>query len=353
MSFTMPAPLSRFRNDHFLIFTAIFALIVSLAVMAVEIILSGQSHGVGPLVGAVTLAQSLEASTNMLQAGVIETFINESPVLSRIPFMEIEGNAYQYAKESSLPGIAFRAVNAAYTESTGAIVNSSVGLKIMGGDADVDRFIQKTRSNRMDQIALQTRLKAKAAALKFTETFFEGDSGVVTDSFDGLRTMLTGAQVITAATNGAPLTLSMVDDLIATIQGDPDVLYADSWIIRKINALVRATGGTVPEPREEYGRQVFRYAGIPLVDVGYGLDGTTKVLGFDETTGSSAVTASMYAVKWGEEEFVSGITNGGIDVYPIGELETKPAFRTRIEWYVALAMFNAKGAGRLKGLTQA
>src|SRR5687767_5200851 len=139
---------------------------------------------------AVTLDQAAEASTNSLQAGVIETFIDESPVLDRIPFMEIDGNAYQYASESSLPGVAFRAVNAAYTESTGAIVNATEGRKIMGGAADVDRFIQRTRSNRMDQVALQTRLKAKAAAIKFTETFFEGDDSVDTASFAGLRTRI-------------------------------------------------------------------------------------------------------------------------------------------------------------------
>lgn len=344
---TLPTPIARFRGDHPILYLIAFAILVNLLLIAV-----GVWEGVPLLFGAVTLVQAAEASTNMLQRGVIETFIDESPVLSRIPFMEIDGNAYQYARESSLPGIAFRAVNAAYTESTGAIVNSTVGLKIMGGDADVDRFIQKTRSNRMDQIALQTRLKAKAAAIKFTETFFEGDSGAVVDSFDGLRTMLTGAQVITAGANGATLTLDMVDDMLASVAGGADVIYADSWLIRKINRLVRAAGGNVPEPRSEYGRMVYQYAGIPLVDTGLGLDGATRILGFDETTGSSAITASMYAVKFGEEEFTSGLTNGGIDVYPIGELETKPAFRVRIEWYVALAMFNGKSAARLKGLLQ-
>lgn len=301
---------------------------------------------------AVTLAQAAEASKNTLQQGVIETFIDESPILSRLPFMEIDGNAYQYAKESALPGIAFRAVNAAYTESTGAIVNATEGLKIMGGDADVDRFIQQTRSNRMDQVALQTRLKAKAAAIKFTESFFEGDSVADVNSFDGLRVRLTGAQVITAGANGAALTLSMLDDLIAAVIGGPDVVFINGWAMRKINALVRAAGGSTPEPREEYGRMVHRYAGLPFVEVGTGLDGTTQILGFDETQGSSVITSSIYAVKFGEEEYVSGLTNGGIDVYPLGELETKPAFRVRIEWYVGLAMFAGTAAARLKGITQ-
>src|SRR4029079_553915 len=113
-------------------------------------------------------------------------------------------NAYQYTKESALPGIAFRAVNAGYTESTGAVVPSTVALKIFGGDADVDRFIERTLSNLQSQRALQTQLKAKAAAIFFTGMYFEGDS-TTPEQFDGLRTMLTGNQVVTAGVNGASL----------------------------------------------------------------------------------------------------------------------------------------------------
>lgn len=302
---------------------------------------------------AVTLAESAVASTNMLQRGVIQTFIDESAVLDRIPFMNIEGNAYQYTKESSLPGIAFRAVNAGYTESTGAVVNATVGLKIFGGDADVDRFIAKTRGNLNDQRALQTRLKAKAAAIFFTQNFFSGNSGTNPDAFDGLQTMLTGAQVILAATNGAAVTLAMLDDMLATIVGGADVIYANDWLIRKIDALVRATGQVGLETREAFGKVSKWYAGIPLVDPGLSTDGVTRILPFTETAGSSSLTSSIYAVKFGEQEFVSGLTNGGIDVYDLGELETKPVYRTRIESYMSVGIFNGKSAARLKGALQA
>ena len=301
---------------------------------------------------AVTLAQAAAASTNMLQRGVIQTFIDESPVLDRLPFMEIEGNAYQYTSESALPGIAFRAVNAGYTESTGAVVNATVGLKIFGGDADVDRFIARTLSNINDQRALQTRLKAKAAAIFFTQNFFTGSVAVAAEQFDGLKVMLTGNQLIWAGANGATLTLSMLDDLINAVAGGPDVIYANDFLIGKINALIRASGGTTPEPLEEFGKRFYRYAGVNIVDPGLSTDGATRILPFSETRGSSNVTASIYAVKFGEQEFVSGLTNGGIDVYDLGELETKPAFRTRIESYMALAIFNGKAAARLGGVLQ-
>ena len=60
---------------------------------------------------AVTLVESAKLSTNDLQRGVIETFIQASPILDRIPFLGIQGNAYAYNEEGALPGVAFRAVN--------------------------------------------------------------------------------------------------------------------------------------------------------------------------------------------------------------------------------------------------
>ena len=301
---------------------------------------------------AVTLAQAKDLTQDMVQKGVIQTFIDASPVLDRLPLMEIEGSGYRYSRENTLPGVAFRAVNAGYTESTGAVVNATEALVILGGDADVDKFLQQTMSNLNDQRSVQSALKAKALAFKFTETFFEGDDSVDTESFDGLRTRLTGAQVVAAGTNGAAVTLDMLDDLIDRVLGGPDVLYANKWLIRKINALVRATGGTVPEPIESYGKRVYSYAGIPLIDAGPDATGAADIIAFDETQGSSSITASIYAVKYGEQEFVSGLTNGGVMVDDLGELETKPVFRTRIEFYCGMAIFNGKAAARLKGVLQ-
>jgi hypothetical protein len=336
----LPAPLARI---------ALFALF-ALILFALFGAPTGLAH-VPIGLGVLTLVEAAKASTNMLQRGVIETFIDESPVLGRLPFMDIQGNAYQYSREASLPGVAFRAVNAGYTESTGTINNYTEGLKILGGESDVDRFIEKTMSNLQSQRALQLRLKTKAEAIKFTESFFEGDSGVDANSFDGLRTRLTGAQVILAGAGGATLTLGMLNNLLRAVP-NADAIFLNETLIDKANDLVRATGSTVPEPVEQYGRRVQFYKGVPLVPVGTGLDGTTEILGFDEDPGDgTADTASLYAVRFGAQEFVSGLQNGGIMVDDLGLLETKPSYRHRVEWYVGLAVFNGRAAARLRGVT--
>src|SRR5688500_5723714 len=108
---------------------------------------------------AVTLVQAALLSQNDLQRGVLETFVQESRVLDRIPLMDIEGNAFAYDEEATLPGVEFRAVNAAYAESTGTVNQKTETLVILGGDADVDRFIVQTRGNLNDQRAVQTAMK--------------------------------------------------------------------------------------------------------------------------------------------------------------------------------------------------
>ena len=59
---------------------------------------------------ALTLVEAAKLSQDALQRGVIETFVQESVILDRIPMLSIEGNAYAYNEEGTLPGVEFRAV---------------------------------------------------------------------------------------------------------------------------------------------------------------------------------------------------------------------------------------------------
>lgn len=317
---------------------------------------------------AVTLAQAALLSQNDLQRGVLETFVQESVVLDRIPLMDIEGNAFAYDEEATLPGVEFRAVNAGYTESTGTVNQKTESLVILGGDADVDRFIVQTRGNLNDQRAIQTQMKVKAATFKFQDAFINGDVAVDANSFDGLKKRLTGAQVIDAGINGLGVLgasdadrhafLDQLDLAIAAVSG-PDnekVIYTNSLIRQKIYSSARRLLMASTE-RDDFGRQIQSYRGIPILDIGTTADGSTRIVPQTEVQGTSGATASsIYVVRFGRSEAdqaVTGLTNGGVDVRDLGELETKPVFRTRIEFYCGLGMFGGKGAARLRGVLNA
>ena len=55
-------------------------------------------------------------------------------------------------------------------------------------------------------------------------------------------------------------------------------------------------------------------------------------------------------MKFGFETGLCGLQNGGIQAAPIGNLETKDAWRTRIKWYVGLAIFRPISYVRLAGV---
>ncbi|MEV0526632.1 major capsid protein [Streptomyces sp. NPDC050439] len=313
---------------------------------------------------AVTLVEAAKLSQTQLQRGVIETFVQESVVLDRIPFLTIEGNAYAYNEEAALPGVAFRSVNEAYTESTGTVNQKSESLVILGGDADVDKFIVRTRGNLNDQRATQTRMKIKAASYYFQDQFFNGDVAVTPKGFDGLKKRLTGAQVIDAATNGlGPVAgghdfFDVLDRGIAAVPGinaSNGVIYANSAAIARIKSSGRRLGGVDMVKEALTQKMVQTYNGIPVLDPGQTAAGV-EILPQNETQGSSSLASSIYIVKFGQDEgdkAVTGLTNGGVQAYDLGELQEKPAYRTRLEFYTGLAVFGGKAAARIRGVLNA
>jgi hypothetical protein len=278
--------------------------------------------------------------------------------------MTIEGNAYAYNQELAMPGVAFRSVNEAYTESTGTFVQATESLVILGGDADVDRFLEQTRGNLNSQRAEQTKLKVKAASYKFQDHFFNGDVTVDTKGFDGLKKRLTGAQVLSTATNGLAVSgsqaiamafLDQLDLLLAAvpgINGANGAIYANSAILPRLRSASRWAGGFESVREDATTKRVLTYNGIPILDPGDNLAGT-RILPQTETQGSSSVASSIYAVKFGNDETdrgTTGLTNGGVMVDDLGFLQSQPVYRTRIEFYCGLATFGGKAAARLQGV---
>lgn len=313
---------------------------------------------------ALTLAQAAVLSANDLQRGVIETFVQESVILDRLPLLDIQGNAYAYNSEATLPGVEFRAVNSAYAESTGTVNQKTESLVILGGDADVDTFIQQTRGNLNDQRAIQTRMKVKAASYKFQDTFVNGDVAVDANSFDGLKKRLTGAQVIATATNGLPVVgaddaarhtfWDRVDELLSLVPG-ADAIYANAAVLARMRSSARRLT-MFDQTTDTFGRTIQTYNGIQLIDLGNKADGTL-ILPQTETQGTAAGTASsIYAVKFGIGEAdgaVTGLTNGGVQVKDLGEIDAKPVYRTRIEFFCGLGVFGGRAAARLSGVLNA
>jgi hypothetical protein len=291
----------------------------------------------------LTLTDAAQLSQDMLVRGVVETIVEESAVLRYLPFIQIVGNSLRYNQEVSLGSVDFYGVGDTWTESAMTTEEKTAQLAILGGDADVDAFLQQTYSNPNDLRALVIAAKAKALAHAFSDTFFNGDSVADPLQFDGLKTLSAGARTMSKGVDGAVLALDPLDELIDMIKpGMPHVLFTSKRTRRKLSSLRRAAGSVLETSTDAFGRRVLTYDGIP-VEVDDHLSDT-------ETKGASTDCSSIYAVQFGFQTGLCGLDNAGIQVQPLGALETKDAWRTRIKWYCGLALFRDIALARLEGV---
>jgi hypothetical protein len=355
---------------------------------------------------SISLTEAAKLSTDILLKGIIETIVKDSPILERLPFIQITGNSLKYNREKTLPTVAwYDPVTDTWVTSEPAFEACSSTLCILGGDADVDNFLKATRSNVQDLEAAVIEQKAKALRHEFENTFINGDTGTNAKQFNGLYKTMKGTAWVAAtakalgdmvvptagkengfryecttagtthatteptwnlteggtttdntvtwttrlgnhlgmAVNGATLSLAKIDQLIDLVLGaKPDLLLMSRRSRRKITGLARAAGQNLLIGEGRAGEIVEFFNGIPVAVSDWVKDSWT--------VGSSTDCSAIFAFNMGEGA-VCGLTSPEmIQVERLGSLETKDASRTRIKWYVSLAIFSLVKCAMLTGV---
>lgn len=291
---------------------------------------------------ALSLVEAAKLTNDMMLRGVIEILVTESQTLQVLPFEDVIGTAVTYNRELVAPTVDWQQVGGTWTESTPTFTQVTAALKILGGDADVDSFLQQTYRNPNDLAAEVIALKTKALAYEFNQTFISGDDSSEPKQFDGLKNLVTAGQTYTPDANGTALTLELMDYLIDLVKpGGPDALIMAKRTRRQLNKLRRAAGIAVEGTLGDFGKFVYSYNGIPIL--------CDENVSITETCGSETAASSVYAVKWGRQG-VFGLSNGGIQVQDVGPLETKDADRYRVKFYCGLALGGTLGLARLEGM---
>ena len=303
---------------------------------------------------SMSLVEAEKLSNDVLLQGIIETIIKNSPILQTLPFIQIVGNGLSYTRESALPTVDFYDVGDTWVESTPTFTKPTATLKILGGDADVDNYLKATRSNINDLEAAVIEQKAKALRHEFEKQFLYGNETTSPKQFDGIIKLIDTAsasdQVIAMAATGAALTLTKLDQLIDAVKGGkPDLLLMSRRSRRKVQALARAAGNNLEVGQGKLGEFVQLYNGIPVAVSDWVLD-THNVASSLEDSYTSDADSTIYALQFGEGALCGISSHEMIQVERLGSLETKDASRTRIKWYVSLALFASVKAAALIGV---
>jgi hypothetical protein len=304
-----------------------------------------------------TIAEADKYSRTQLLAGVVEEIVDASPMFALLPYDTILGNSLTYNRENTLGSANFYDPGDVWVESTPTVTPVTVTLKIVGGDADLDNFLAKTRSNEQDLRATTLSTKAKATARAVENEMIYGDvDDIDAKGFDGIHEILglvTGNQDVLAGsgTTGGPGTFSKLDEMIDLVKpGPPDALIMSRRSRRQMKKLARGQGWDLAlSTPQGLNRPLMYYNDLPILINDFILDTEDCVDGgFAGKTGDD--TSSIFAVKFGAEGLHGIDAGNGIELDDIGNLEVKDAKRIRIKWYNALVLMSTKALARLSGI---
>lgn len=285
---------------------------------------------------------------------IIEHFARSSDLLRATQFINVDGGAYVYNMEGSLPGVAFRGIGEGYTASAGIMNPETERLRMAGGDLDVDLATLKMTS---EDVRGQHELrKVKALSLTIGAKMINGDSTADAREFDGLRVRIQGDQLLEngSTDGGDALRIAALRDLIDQVDAPTHLIMS-----KKMRNLLSAAatdssiGGYITYTQDEFGSRVTQFDGLPIIVVDYDSSGN-QIVDFNEvgSGGSTATATSIYCVNMGDEGVV-GLQNGIMEVRDLGELQERPVYRTRVEWMVGLAVMQGRAAARLRGISNA
>ena len=288
---------------------------------------------------ALTLLEAQKHATTPAELAVV-TELAAGPLLSTLPFRNIEGNGLFWKREESLPDVGFRNYNGSLAESYGEVSQQSESLKLFGGDIRVDKAITSLEGGEAKAYQIQARVRAMRLA--WEALFINGDSNQSPAEFDGLAARITSGSSQYFANGAGALNLDKLDEAIDSVDamGGSKYLVMSKSGRRALSKLARANT-QIDIVRSEFGYQQLVYAGIPVLEVDR--DNTNTAI-LDGTPSNQ----DMYVVSFGPEH-LTGIQNGGVNVRELGESFTAPQEVTRVEWYCGLALINGRAAARVAG----
>lgn len=283
----------------------------------------------------ITLAEAKVGMADHVDQMIVDEFRRSSLLLDRLVFDNAispgTGGStltYGYIQLKTPSTAAVRAINSEYTAGEAKRQEKTAKAVIMGGSFEVDRVLQST-SGAVDELAFQATQKIKATSNYFHNLVINGTSassgdGFVVNTFDGLRKLLNGTSNVFDTTidlsdsskldSNSNAFVDQLDQLVHSIDGETSMLLMNGDMLLKVRAAARRAG-YYERTKDDFGRVVETFAGIPLLDVGKYYNGTASVdvIGTSTPSAAAAGTSSIYAVSIGLDGF-HGISPTGTSV---------------------------------------
>ena len=317
---------------------------------------------------AITLAEAKVGMADRVVQTVIDTFRRSSLLLDRLTFDNAISPgtggstlAYGYTQLLTPSTAAVRKINEEYEPGEAKRTEKTTKAIVMGGSFQIDRVLQNT-SGAVDELAFQAEQKIKATANFFHNAAINGTAaasgaGYMTGTFDGLRKLLAGtANEVTsevsladAATmdSNANAFLDELDAFMSLLDGTPSMLLMNKKMLTRVRGVARRAG-YYERSKDDFGRVVEYYNGVPMMDAGEFYNGTATV----DVVPVDGGKTSIYAVTLGLDGF-HGISPTGTSVIQsyMPDMSEPGAVKTgEVELVAGVALKNTLKAGVLKDI---
>ena len=294
----------------------------------------------------------------------------EASLLELVPWETIGTLATTIVRYQDLPSFGYRKINEAFAESTGHFEQKVETISLGGLDIDTDVNIARAKNSIADARAIQQVMALKSLAYQFNWKFIAGNPTSNPEEFKGVRLRIDDIfdegftdqkfacnDTDTGILNSQATRFNFIQDLdklVYTVKGhNPDALLMNKKMLLAVRScLIRERLLTYNS--DMFGRQIDMYGNVRLIDIGVRADQLTEIVLNTETasgapSGGTECT-SIYAVKFGIGENLWGIQQFPMEVEDLGQLQTIPAFRTRINWPHGLADVDPRTLARMYGI---
>lgn len=322
----------------------------------------------------ITLAEAKVGMADHVDQMIVDEFRRSSLLLDRLVFDNAispgTGGStltYGYIQLKTPSTAAVRAINSEYTAGEAKRQEKTAKAVIMGGSFEVDRVLQST-SGAVDELAFQAAQKIKATSNYFHNLVINGTSaatgdGFVVNTFDGLRKLLNGTSNVfdttidlsdsTKLDSNSNAFVDQLDQLVHSIDGETSMLLMNGDMLLKVRAAARRAG-YYERTKDDFGRVVETFAGIPLLDVGKYYNGTASVdvIGTSTPSAAAAGTSSIYAVSIGLDGFhgISPTGNSVISSYMPDLTAPGAVKKGEVELVAGVVLKNTLKAAALNGI---
>lgn len=287
----------------------------------------------------------------------------KSPLFDYVEFYKMTGNSDSQRKGTHATGSGSkRSLNQDYEGKNTAVDYATNSLQIVGDKIRTDIALERRGMDIKSERRRQIESYAENIGQFLTDQIINGDG--TNGNITGINKLIPSGRVTRfGGTNGGQIPFGKSD---AAIEAQNELLIAINNLILGIksgaNALVMnanlmsflygvgreyVSSTTVQNAiGEMYKLTLFN--GVPIINAGYKSDDASMVIGSDEVCGTSSDCTSVVAVRFGEQQDLTAMTNVGLDIQDLGLVGTH--YTTLVDFDMNMLLLDDRAVGKLEGI---